>query len=406
MHFKGAPLDYRNIQRLRVIMYRRCLALPEKPKESFFLWGGRKNGKSTLLSDTYKDAHFIDLLDSDSFLKYAQRPQILREELDALPAASGNGGQLIVIDEIQKVPGLLDEVHWNIERRKRVFGLCGSSARKLRRGHANLLGGRALRYELGPFVAKELGSDFSLDRALNVGLIPQHYLSTESKGLLRAYISDYLREEIAAESLVRNLPAFGSFLEVAALSDTESVSFSSIARDCGVSAPTVREYFQVLIDTLIATLLPPFSKRPKRRTVQASKFYFNDVGLAGTLAKRGQVIAGSEAFGKAFENWIHHEIRCYLLYSSSDSDLSWWKTSSGTEVDFIIDQPLVAIEAKSSKKITSDHLKGLRTFADEYPEVTRRVVVCCEERPRVTEDRILILPWQHFLDQLWAGELC
>jgi hypothetical protein len=180
--------------------------------------------------------------------------------------------------------------------------------------------------------------------------------------LLKSYLSDYVREEIAAEALVRNLPAFSNFLEVAALGDSEVVSYSTIARDCGVSSPTVKEYFQVLSDTLMGTLLPPFVLRPKRRTVQAHKFYFNDVGIVNILAKRGEVISGSAAFGKA---------QC-------------------------------AIEAKSSRNITSDHLKGIRAFTKEYPEVQQKICVCCESVPRVTEDGIQILPWQDFVTRLWA----
>lgn len=381
-------------------MYNRRLSLPKHPKDSFFLWGGRKNGKSTLLHSEFPQAHYIDLLDSDAFQRYLKRPQFLREELDALTEAP----ELIIIDEIQKIPILLDEVHWNIERRKRVFGLCGSSARKLRRGHANLLGGRALRFELAPLVSAELGSDFSLSRALNVGLIPQHYLSDSGRQLIKSYLSDYLREEIAAEALVRNLSAFSNFLEIAALGDSDVVAFTTIARECGVSSPTVREYFQVLEDTLLGSLLPAFSIRPKRRTIMAPKFYFHDVGVVNLLAKRGEVLVGSSAFGKSFENWLHHEIRAYLLYSQNDNELSWWRTSSGLEVDFVIGQAKTAVEAKSSATITTDHLKGLRAFVDEYPEVQSRIVVCCETRARKTEDGIWILPWQEFIAKLWAGE--
>lgn len=381
-------------------MFKRLLALPQNHTESFFLWGGRKTGKSTLLGASYPNAHFIDLLDSDSFQKYTHRPQILREELDALQVAP----KIILIDEVQKIPSLLDEVHWNIEKRKRVFGLCGSSARKLKGGHANLLGGRALRFELGPLVQRELAADFSLDRALNFGLIPQHYLSSEGRMLLRSYISDYLREEVAAEALVRNLSSFNNFLNIAALCDSEAVNFSNIARECGVSSPTVKEYFQILIDTLLATLLPPFQLNPKRRLAHAPKFYYTDVGVTNVLAKRGEVLQGSSAFGKAFENWIHHELRCFLLYTQSEMELTWWRTSGGVEVDFVIGPASTAIEVKSSMRITSDHLKGLRTFAEDYPQCKNKVVVCCESTNRKTEDGILILNWKDFLARLWDGQ--
>ena len=215
-------------------MFERALSLPDAGAETFFLWGPRQAGKSTLLRRRYPDGLWFDLLKADEFRRYVSRPELLREDLEA---ADADPARQVVIDEVQKVPALLDEVHWLIENRGLRFALCGSSARKVRRGAANLLGGRALRYELRGLTAGEVGDSFDLDRALNHGYLPRIYESGQPRRLLDAYIADYLRQEVAAEGLVRNLPAFSEFLDAAALSDGEPVNYSSVARECGVSGP-------------------------------------------------------------------------------------------------------------------------------------------------------------------------
>jgi predicted AAA+ superfamily ATPase len=381
-------------------MFRRALALPQRPRHSFFLWGPRQTGKSTLLKRTYPDAVWLDLLKTDEMMRYWQRPALLREELDA-----ERGGRLVVIDEIQKVPGLLDEVHWLIENRGRVFALCGSSARKVRRTHANLLGGRAVRRELLGLVSAEVGREFDLARALNHGFLPRHYLAGDAADLVRAYVNDYLREEVAQEGLVRDLPAFSGFLAAAALSEGGIVNFANVARECGVSAPTAREYFQILEDTLLGRYLPAWTRRPKRRTIQAPKFYFADVGVVNALARRGRLEPGSELFGRAFESWVHHELQAYRAYRRPDQGLAYWRLASGIEVDFIIGDMEVAIEAKASPRITSDHLKGVRALAADHPAVRRRIVASLETRARRTEDGVEILPWRRFAGELWSGAL-
>jgi predicted AAA+ superfamily ATPase len=211
-------------------------------------------------------------------------------------------------------------MHWLIENRGLHFALCGSSARKVKRGTANLLGGRAMRYELSGLTAGELGSEFDLDRMLNHGYLPRIYQASRPKRILEAYVSDYLKEEIAAEGLVRNLPVFSAFLDAAALSDGEVVNFSNVARDCGVSSHTTKSHFEILVDTLLGCWLPSYRKRPKRRVVAAPKFYFADIGVVNHLAKRGEVIAGSELYGKAFESWVFHELSAYRSYRDRDWD--------------------------------------------------------------------------------------
>ncbi len=382
-------------------MFKRLLTLPTSGQETFFLWGPRQAGKSTLLKQLYPNDVWVDLLKADEFRRYVTRPELLREELEALRL---EGSRQIVIDEIQKVPALLDEVHWLIENRGLHFALCGSSARKVRRGAANLLGGRAIRYEMRGLTAGELGDAFNLDQILNHGYLPKIYNSTRPRQLLNAYIADYLREEVAAEGLVRNLPAFSDFLDAAALSDGDPVNFANIARECGVSNPTANAYFDILVDTLLARWLPRWQKRAKRRLSGAPKFYFADVGVVNRLARRGELQRGSTGYGKAFENWVFHELSTFISYRDLDEPLTYWRLPSGIEVDFIIGTMRVAIEAKATTNVTHKYLKGLRTLAEEYPHVCK-IIVCLEPRPRRTRDGIEILPATHFAHQLWEGNL-
>ena len=384
------------------LMFKRNLSLSRPGTETFFLWGPRQTGKSTLLRQAYGDGRWVDLLKAEEFRRYLARPELLRQEIEA---EAPTPRRQIVIDEIQKVPALLDEVHWLIENRGLHFALCGSSARKVRRGAANLLGGRAMRYELHGLSASEIGSEFDLDRMLNHGYLPRIYGASRPKRMLDAYIADYLKEEVAAEGLVRNLPTFSDFLDAAALSDGEIVNFSNIARECGVSSHTTKSHFQILEDTLLGRWLPAYRKRPKRRVIRAPKFYFVDVGVVNRLAKRGELLPGSELYGKAFENWVFHELSAYVSYRDFDGDLSYWRLASGIEVDFVLGDMRVAIEAKSSARITRDQLKGLRTLIEDQPRVARRIVVCREPRARKTDDGIEILPVASFVRRLWAGDL-
>ncbi len=380
-------------------MLKRKLKLPPPGEETFFLWGPRQTGKSTLLRSTYPHAVWIDLLKAEEFRRYLNHPEWLRQELPT------EGEPLfVVIDEVQKLPALLDEVHWLHENRNVQFALCGSSARKVKKGHANLLGGRALRYELFGLVSAELQSEFDLSRMLNQGYLPRIHQASRPNRLLNAYVADYLKEEIAAEGLVRNLPVFSHFLNLASLSDCETVNYTTIARDCGVSSQTIKEYFQILEDTLLGRWLPSFRKRPKRRVAASSKFYFSDVGVVNFLAKRGTIQQGSELFGKAFENWCFHELSAYDMYHERFADFSYWRLAGGTEVDFIVNEMTIAIEAKGVQNVSAKHLRGLRSLTKDHPEVRRRVIVCCEDKPRTTEDGIEITPAQSFAEKLWNQE--
>jgi len=376
------------------------LNLPPPGEETFFLWGPRQTGKSTLLKAAYPDAVWIDLLKAEVFRRYLNHPELLRQELPrdgVMP--------FVVIDEVQKLPTLLDEVHWLYENRHIHFALCGSSARKVKRGHANLLGGRAIRYEMFGLIAEELISDFDLTRILNHGYLPRIYLAKQPRRLMNAYVANYLKEEIAAEGLVRNLPVFSEFLNIASLSDTEPVNFSTIARDCGVSSQTIKEYFQILEDTLLGRWLPSFRKRPKRRVAASAKFYFSDVGIVNFLAKRGSIEQGGELYGKAFENWCFHELNAYNMYNETFAAFYYWRLAGGTEVDFIVNDMEIAIESKATQNITAKHLKGLRSLKIDHPELKRRLVVCCEDKPRITDDGIEIVPSAAFAEMLWNNEL-
>ena len=328
---------------------------------TFFLWGPRQSGKSTLLGAEFPEVPWVDLLLPATYRRYLQAPELLIEE------QRRHGADFIVIDEVQKVPALLDVVHWLIERRGVHFALCGSSARKVRRGQANLLGGRGERRELHGLSAMEIGPEVDLGRLLNHGYLPPIYDAARPLPLLDAYVSQYLKEEIAAEGLVRRLPAYADFLALAAFSDGDAVNYTTIARDTGTSSQTVRGYFEILADTLLGRFLPAYRRRPKRRVVAAPKFYFGDVGVVNFLARRGALQPGGELFGKAFENWVFHELCCYNAYRARYADFFYWRLSSGIEVDFVVNHIDCAIEAKAVSRVRADHAKGLRELQGRSP---------------------------------------
>lgn len=383
-------------------MYKRIIDLSLAERRSCFLWGPRQTGKSTLLRAEFPEAVRYDLLLSDEYRRCLQEPGIIRQELlqSGLTGAKQTGP--VIIDEIQKVPDLLDEVHWMIERLGLRFILCGSSARKVKRGQANLLGGRAPALHLHSLCYPEV-PDFDLGRALNRGLLPTHYTSEDHPALRSAYIGSYLREEIAAEAAVRNLPAFGRFLEIAALSNGEMIVYQNIARECGVSAPTVKAYYEILEQTLLGEYVPAFTKRARRRVIQAPRFYFFDVGIVGSLTRRGLVEPGSELWGRALEHFIFMELAAYRDYHGG-APLAYWRTASQLEVDFISHDGTVAIEVKSSRLAREHDLKGLLAFKEEH-RPRRAILVSMDARPRQTADGIEIMPWRVFLDELWSDHL-
>lgn len=379
-------------------MIKRTLQFQGLNKKSCFLWGPRQVGKSTLLKELFAHRPSFNLLDPQLFAQMTREPSALKERLLALQPGSGP----IIIDEVQKVPQLLDVVQLMMDDHQMQFILSGSSARKLKRGGGNLLGGRALRYNLFPLTSHEIPA-FDLLRAINHGLFPRHYLDDDPSGLIAAYVGDYLKEEVFAEALTRNHQAFSQFLEVAAFSNGEIVNFSNIARECGVRSVTVREYFQILEDTLIGYFVPAFRWKPKRRVLHAPKFYLCDVGLANHLRRRGRIAPGSDLFGQAFEHFLLMELIAHRHYSRLDHPISSWRTTSGIKVDFVLGQAQVAIEIKGSAHVLSHHLQGLNAFREEYrPQAS--IVVSREAAPRLVNG-IQVLPYTHFLEKLWEGRI-
>lgn len=377
-------------------MYFRKQELIDSQNESLYLWGARQTGKSTLLKTLFPDALWFDLLLSDVYERLLRNPSMLRETIAA--------GQytVMIIDEIQRIPELLNEVHWIITHLPVRVIMSGSSPRKIIRSNTNLLGGRALRYELYPFTSAEI-PNFDLLKALNNGLLPRHYLSSSPKKMISAYVGNYLRDEIAGEAKIRNVANFSRFLESAAFSNGEMVNYANIASDCGVSAVTVKEYFQILEDTLIGRFLPSYQKKPKRRVITAPKFYFFDIGVVNYLLKRGKIDFGSELFGNAFEHFIYNELYAHSGYSGKDYPIYYWRTASQIEIDFVLGNHDVAIEVKATSNVQSRHLKGLKSFSEEYA-VNQLVLVCNEPLPRISEG-VRILPWKVFLEELWAGKI-
>ncbi|MGB4654607.1 MAG: ATP-binding protein [Bacteroidales bacterium] len=378
-------------------MLPRKINFQDVENDSIFLWGARQTGKSTLLKMRFPDVRYIDLLKSDEFARYSRRPALLREELSLLPE-----NELVIIDEIQKIPALLDEVHWLISNHRLRFILSGSSARKLRRSGVNLLGGRAIRKHLYPFVSTEI-PEFDLVKACNNGMLPRHYLVENATNRLHAYVGDYLQQEIKAEALTRNLNTFTRFMEVAALSNGEILNYNNIASECGVSAPTVKEYFSILEETLVGYIIPAFTRNVKRRVVQSPKFYYFDVGFANFLLKRSPLSPGSPEFGHAFEHFIIQEIIAYIGYFRPLQNLFYWRTSSGYEVDAIIGNAEVAIEIKSSDEVQSHHTKGLKAFSEEFPDC-RLIIVSLDKYARQLNN-VEVYPALQFLSMLWNGDI-
>ncbi len=378
----------------------RILQIDLPPGQSAFLWGPRKTGKTTFLRQNFPNSLVFDFLQTDLFLAFSGKPSLLREQLAA--ASEEQLSHPIILDEVQKVPRVLDEVHWLIENRGLSFILCGSSARKLKRGQANLLGGRAWRFEMFPFVTDEL-ENYALLDVLNKGMIPSHYLQVDAKRSLKAYVQDYLKEEIFAEGLVRNLPAFSRFFESMTYSHGEMTNFLNISRDCGIDSKTVKEYYQILVDTLMGIFIHPFKKRQTRQVITRSpKFYLFDTGVAGIITKRSILEEKGELFGKAFEHFIILELIGYRSYREKDFDIEFWRTKSGLEVDFILGNGKMAIEVKGTNQINLKDLRPIRLFRDEFHP--KEAVVVCNESVERMVDNIRIVPYRVFLKRLWANE--
>jgi len=387
-------------------MYNRILKLKLPDRASAFLWGARQTGKSTYLKQHFPHAIYYDLLQTDVLFRLEKHPNLLREEV--LSATPKQLSSPIIIDEIQKIPSLLDEIHWLIENTKAQFLLCGSSARKLKRLGVNLLGGRALRYHFYPLVYPEI-PHFNLLKALNNGLIPSHYLASEVDLKLESYMIDYLHEEIREEGLVRQLPSFSRFLDSIGFSHGQMTNYNNIARDCAVSAKTVETYYQILVDTLLGYFIRPYHRKVKRDIISKTpKFYLFDVGVANYLARRQINELRGSAAGEAFEHFILMELIAYNSLNKKRINITYWRTKTGLEVDFVLNDAEVAIEVKITSIVHKQDLKGLFAFCEEH-QPKKALVISQDSKPRKLEvnehSSISILPWEHFLKMLWAGDV-
>lgn len=389
-------------------MFKRILKINAPKAQSLFLWGARQTGKSSFLKHCYPDAIYYDLLDSELFIRLSKAPYLLREEL--LSQSKEQLKQPIIIDEAQKIPQLLNEVHWLIENQKLQFILCGSSARKLKTQSTNLLGGRAWVYHFYPLVYPEI-PQFDLLKALRQGLLPRHYLASTKtiQQHLQAYVDVYLTDEIRNEGLVRNLAGFARFLDMVGLCNGEMINASNIARDCHVDRSSVQGYFQILVDTMLGYFIYPYHHKTKRDLIVATpKFYLFDVGVANYLAQREVTALKGEAAGRSFEHLLLTELVAYRGLHQKRFDISYWRTKSGLEVDFILGKASVAIEVKIREQVHQPDLRGLIAFCEDYPD-TQAIVVSQDKRTRILKVNdsisITILPWQTFLQKLWDGKI-
>jgi predicted AAA+ superfamily ATPase len=371
------------------------LAAPLRHR-SLFLFGARQTGKSTLLHHRFPNARFVDLLAADTFRELSAAPERLRQSLTGRET-------LIVIDEVQKLPSLLDEVHLLIERNKRLrVLLTGSSARKLRRGGANLLAGRAWTRFLYPLVWPEYGPRH-LRQVLATGAIPSVLDSPRPWDDLREYVGVYLAEEIRAEALTRSIEAFSRFLSVAALANGEQLNFTSVGNDAQVPPRTVREFFTVLEDTLVGYTVPPYQRTRKRKPVATSKFYFFDIGVAHAAQGVTQIAPGTAAYGRALEHLIANELRAYLSYRGSNLELTYYRSRSRIEVDFVLGDR-VAIEVKGSGRVSERDAKPLQALAEDAP-IRTRIIVCSEPSERRLDSGVLVMPVPRFLEALWSDAI-
>jgi predicted AAA+ superfamily ATPase len=376
---------------------RRDLGIQETLKrKSVLLLGPRQTGKSSFIKNQLKPSRIYNLLDSVTFRNLATSPSLIREELKQ------GAENFIVIDEIQKLPNLMDEVHLMIEDYGARFLLTGSSARKLRRSYTSLMAGRARQHFCYPLTTFELGDQFNLNRALQFGTLPSVYLSEDPWDDIMGYVGDYLKEEILAEALSRNIESFARFLQTAAVSNGEILNFEKIGQDAQVPPRTIREYYSILEDTLIGQSVLPFQKKKGRKTVTKSKFYFFDLGVVNSLVDRKTLSSKTRDYGMLFETWVYLELKAYRAYRKKDETITFWRTQLGQEVDFVIGDS-TAIEVKSTSLAHENDISGLRAL-DEEVTLKRKILVTCDARERKIGG-VHVLPYGVFVSKLWNGDL-
>lgn len=380
---------------------RRINILELLKKKSLILLGPRQTGKSTLVKSTFPNAVYLNLAASDIYRELSSKPELIRQKFENIKTMS-SPAQLI-IDEAQKIPEIFDEIQLVLDSNKnaRVI-LTGSSARKLKRTGINLLPGRIWSMQLFPLVYPETGNGRITDR-LTKGSLPGIIDSEDYKQELKNYVGLYLDEEVRSEGLVRGVGNFSRFLTVAALTNAQQVNFSNISNDTGIKINTVRSYYQILEDTLIGSFLPSFKGTIKRKPVSTPKFYFFDIGVVNSLLNRFDVSEESELFGSALEHLIYSELKAYISYSNIDKELTYWRTHSKFEVDFVIGNE-IGIEVKAKKRISEKDEKGLKSLAEEAP-LKKKIIVCNESQKRKSDNGIEIFPIEEFLESLWSGEI-
>ena len=377
------------------MFYKRNINLAQLiKKKSFFLFGPRSTGKTTLIHQSFPKSKVYNLLDSRVYKKLIKRPEILEEE--------NKTNTLIIIDEIQKIPSLLNEIHRLIYTKGQKFLLTGSSARKLKKRGVNLLAGRAWSASLFPLTWSEIPK-FNLIQYLNRGGLPDIYNNPHYKEELEAYVSLYLKEEIKNEALTRNVQAFSEFLDLTALSNGQEINYEGFSKDLQVSPSTLKNYIEILDDTLLGFKLPGYTKTKKRKSISRYKYYLFDIGVTNTLCHRGSIKRKSELFGKSFEHFIILETRAFLSYFRKNLTINYWRSTSQMEVDLIIGEK-TAIEIKATSLVQDKHLRGIRALKEEGL-MEKYLVVSLDENIRKTKDNIKILPWNQFLDQLWKEKL-
>lgn len=386
-------------------MFQRIFSFPKKA--SFFLFGPRQCGKSTLIESHLHDKYFvIDLLQSDIYFKYSKHPDLFRKEV--LYKVESKKTNTVFVDEIQKIPALLDEIQFLMRKTPCQFIMTGSSARKLKRGAANLLAGRAIQKNLFPLIFREIGDHFDLQSALQLGTLPAVLTQErdEVRSMLKAYAQTYLREEIQQEGIVRNLAGFSRFLDVACAQFTEITNYTAIGSECGLQARSVQSYYDILEDTLVGHRLPGFDRSVRKQLSVSPKFYFFDNGVTNAVNQLLNDELSPVVAGKLFEQWLVNEVRAYLSYTESDVRMYYWRTNNEAEIDVILakrKEPLVAVEIRYKKSVARRDCRSFKGFAEEYPKV-KKILVCLTQEA-YHEGDVLVESWSAFLGQLWAGKV-
>lgn len=383
------------------VMFKRLLSL-KKDQNSFFLFGPRQTGKTSLIQHDLKPDIFLNLLKQAEFLRYSKDPTLFSAEVEKLKIKK----PLIVVDEIQRCPYLLNEIHSLMESKRGIrFVMTGSSAKKLRQKGVNLLGGRAQTKHLFPLTYLEMGEAFDLDEVLHFGSLPRIVTESQAENkiqFLKSYVETYLQEEIQQEALTKNIPAFARFLELAAFENGHLLNFNNLSRDVGVHSKTIREYYQILEDTLVGFYLYPYTRSHRERLVSHPRFYLFDTGLVFALQQRlsSPLLKGTPPYGDAFEHWVILETKRLLSYRSREAKISFFRTSDGAEVDMILElgHKVWAVEIKSAPDPRLSDLKGLKSFLSDH-KVDRAICVC--QTPRAYQkDKVEFLPWKSFLEEI------